>query len=244
MSKLYGRSGIITFESNGLFVLTRGAGVPRLVFPGFRDIRGYQAMYRDFHDAITDGRAPEMSLERAVDDQRLMDDVYSSLQRDGVMGNARYDVIIIGSGAGGGTMAHALPAALRGFSSSSAAISFRRKPRTGTPKRSGSTFAIRRRSAGSTNSGHEFRPYTHYNVGGNTKFWGSVLYRLRREDFQPLEHMEGISPGWPIDYDTLAPYYERAERLYQVHGELGTDPTEPERGDFPYAADSALRSDG
>jgi predicted dehydrogenase len=78
LSKLYGRNGIITFESNGLFVLARGSGVPRLVFPGFRDIRGYQAMYRDFHAAITDGRTPEMSLERAIEDQRLMDEVYSS----------------------------------------------------------------------------------------------------------------------------------------------------------------------
>jgi predicted dehydrogenase len=80
LSKLYGRTGIITFESNGLFVLARGSGVPRLVFPGFRDIRGYQAMYRDFYGAITEARAPEMSLERAIDDQRLMDDVYSSLR--------------------------------------------------------------------------------------------------------------------------------------------------------------------
>jgi predicted dehydrogenase len=81
LSKLYGRKGIITFESNGLFVFARGNGAPRLVFPGFRDIRGYQAMYRDFHAAIAQGRAPEMSLERAIDDQRLMDDVYSSLPR-------------------------------------------------------------------------------------------------------------------------------------------------------------------
>ena len=81
LSKLYGRGGIITFESNGLFVLARGTGVPRLLFPGFRDIRGYKAMYRDFHTAITEGRAPEMSLERAIDDHRLMDDVYSSLRR-------------------------------------------------------------------------------------------------------------------------------------------------------------------
>ena len=80
LSKLYGRKGIITFESNGLFVLARGSGVPRLVVPGFRDIRGYQAMYRDFHNAITEGRTPEMSLERAIDDQRLMDDVYSGLR--------------------------------------------------------------------------------------------------------------------------------------------------------------------
>jgi predicted dehydrogenase len=81
LSKLYGRKGIITFESNGLFVLARGQGVPRLVFPGFRDIRGYRAMYRDFHGAITEGRTPQMSLERAIEDHRLMDDVYSSLQR-------------------------------------------------------------------------------------------------------------------------------------------------------------------
>ena len=55
-------------------------------------------------------------------------------------------------------------------------------------------------------------PTRHYNVGGNTKFWGSVLYRLRREDFQAVEHADGVSPAWPIDYDTLAPYYDRAER--------------------------------
>ena len=80
LSKLYGRSGIITFESNGVFVLARGNGVPRLVFPGFRDIRGYRAMYRDFYGAITQGFPPQMSLERAIEDQRLMDDVYSSLR--------------------------------------------------------------------------------------------------------------------------------------------------------------------
>jgi len=82
--------------------------------------------------------------------------------------------------------------------------------------------------------GQEFRPYTHYNIGGNTKFWGAVLYRLRREDFEALEHMDGVSPAWPIDYDALEPYYERAERLYDVHGEAGTDPTEPRRGAFPH----------
>ena len=80
LSKLFGRDGIITFESNGAFVLARGRGWPRFVLPGLRDIRGYQAMYRDFHDAIAEERAPEMSLERAIDDQRLMDDVYSSLR--------------------------------------------------------------------------------------------------------------------------------------------------------------------
>jgi predicted dehydrogenase len=80
LSKLYGRDGIISFESNGAFVLARGKGLPRLILPGFVDIRGYKAMYRDFRRAIATGGAPEMSLERAIDDQRLMDQVYASLQ--------------------------------------------------------------------------------------------------------------------------------------------------------------------
>ena len=80
LSKLYGRNGIITFESNGLFVLARGNGRPRLLLPGFRDIRGYQAMYRDFLHAIRTDRPPEMSLERAMDDQRLMDQIYASVE--------------------------------------------------------------------------------------------------------------------------------------------------------------------
>jgi predicted dehydrogenase len=79
MSKLFGREGVISFESNGTIMVVRGPGVPRLVFPGFRDIRGYQAMYRDFHRAITTGAAPDMSVERAMEDQRLMDQIYASL---------------------------------------------------------------------------------------------------------------------------------------------------------------------
>jgi predicted dehydrogenase len=78
-SKLFGRDGVITFESNGGFVIVRGKGVPRIVLPGFRDIRGYQAMYRDFARSIRDGGVPEMSLERAMDDQRLMEQVYASV---------------------------------------------------------------------------------------------------------------------------------------------------------------------
>lgn len=79
LSKLFGRKGVITFESNGAFVLARGEGLPRLILPGFRDIRGYRAMYRDFAGAIREGRAPEMSLERAMEDQRLMDQIYASV---------------------------------------------------------------------------------------------------------------------------------------------------------------------
>ena len=79
LSKLFGRDGIITFESNGAFVLARGKGLPRLTLPGLRDVRGYQAMYRDFVRAIRRGAAPEMSLERAIEDQRLMEQVYASV---------------------------------------------------------------------------------------------------------------------------------------------------------------------
>jgi predicted dehydrogenase len=81
LSKIFGRDGIITFESNGGFVLVRGRRGTRLRFPGFRDIRGYQAMYRDFVRAIRSGTAPEMSLERAIEDQRLMDQIYAGISR-------------------------------------------------------------------------------------------------------------------------------------------------------------------
>ena len=81
LSKLFGRDGIITFESNGAFVLARGKGLPRLVFPGFSDIRGYKAMYRDFAASIKEGRAPEMSLERAAEDHRLMERIYDCVER-------------------------------------------------------------------------------------------------------------------------------------------------------------------
>tara|TARA_B100001123_G_scaffold182108_3_gene208444 strand:+ start:5427 stop:6332 length:906 start_codon:yes stop_codon:yes gene_type:complete len=78
LSKLFGRDGIISFESNGAFVLVRGRGLPELYFPGFRDIRGYQAMYRDFAAAIRNENEPEMNLERALLDQRLIEEIYSS----------------------------------------------------------------------------------------------------------------------------------------------------------------------
>jgi predicted dehydrogenase len=79
LSKLMGRRGVITFESNGALVVARGGRWPRLIVPGLRDIRGYQAMYRDFAAAIASGRPPDMSLERAMVDQQLMDQIYASL---------------------------------------------------------------------------------------------------------------------------------------------------------------------
>jgi predicted dehydrogenase len=81
VSKIFGRGGIITFESNGVIGVARGRGLPRAFVPGFDDIRGFKAMYRDFLDAVQNGGAPEMSLERAIEDQQLMDRIYEGLGR-------------------------------------------------------------------------------------------------------------------------------------------------------------------
>ena len=78
-SAIFGQAGVITFESNGGLVVVRGRGLPRVMVPGLRDIRGYQAMHGDFAAAIRTGRAPEMSLERAMHDQRLMEQIYAGL---------------------------------------------------------------------------------------------------------------------------------------------------------------------
>lgn len=75
--------------------------------------------------------------------------------------------------------------------------------------------------------GKSFSPGNYYNVGGNSKFYGAVLLRYRAEDFQPLQHMGGTTPGWPISYGDLEPYYGKAEQLYAVRGQIGGDPTEP-----------------
>ena len=152
------------------------------------------------------------------------------------MQTERYDIIIIGSGAGGGTMAYALADSGARILIVERGDFIPQEDDNWNPEAVWKHLRYQTRERWIDERGEEFRPYTHYNVGGNTKFWGSVLYRLRREDFHPLEHMDGVSPGWPIDYDTFAPYYERAEDLYHVHGELGTDPTEPARSAFPHTA--------
>jgi choline dehydrogenase-like flavoprotein len=146
-----------------------------------------------------------------------------------------YDVIIIGSGAGGGTMARALAESGARILVLERGDRIPQEQENWNPEAVWKQLRYRAKERWIDAEGEEFVPYTHYGVGGNTKFWGSVLYRLRREDFQPVEHADGLSPPWPIDYDTLAPYYDRAERMYHVHGEVGHDPTEPERGPFPHA---------
>lgn len=145
-----------------------------------------------------------------------------------------YDVVIIGSGAGGGTMAHALAGSAARVLVLERGGFVPREDENWSPEAVWKQLRYRTTELWLDGDGGTFQPYTHYGVGGNTKFWGSVLYRLRREDFQDLEHLDGLSPAWPIDYETLAPYYTRAEQLYHVHGQHGIDPTDPPREPFPY----------
>ena len=85
--------------------------------------------------------------------------------------------------------------------------------------------------------GKPFQPQVHYFVGGATKMYGAALYRLRPGDFAELRHVDGISPAWPLSYDDFEPWYSKAERLYQVHGNGGEDPTEGHRSEpYPWPA--------
>ena len=145
----------------------------------------------------------------------------------------QYDVIVIGSGAGGGTLAYALSKTTARILIVERGDFIPQEDQNWDPEAVWKHLRYQTREIWLDADGREFPPYSHYNVGGNSKFWGSVLYRLRREDFHDLKHLDGLSPGWPIDYDTLAPYYDRAERLYQVHGEAGVDPTDPRNSPYP-----------
>ena len=148
-----------------------------------------------------------------------------------------YDVIIIGSGAGGGTLAHRLaPSGKR-------VLIVERGdwlPREPANWDTAEVFVDGRYISPDTwydEHDHPFQPQIHYFVGGATKLYGAALYRLRAEDFGELHHHDGISPAWPISYADLEPYYTQAEVLYEVHGARGEDPTEPPAsGDYPFPA--------
>lgn len=146
-----------------------------------------------------------------------------------------YDIVIIGSGAGGGTIAQALAGTEARILVVERGDFVPQEDENWNATEVWKNQRYRARELWLDEGGRPFLPYTHYCVGGNTRFWGSALFRLRREDFQRVDHFDGASPAWPIDYDTLAPYYDRAERLFQVHGLAGLDPTEPPRGPFPFA---------
>ena len=151
-----------------------------------------------------------------------------------MMADLNYDIVIIGSGAGGGTMARELAATGAKILIAERGGFVPQEDHNWNPSSVWKDLRYRTTETWLDESGAAFRPYTHYCVGGNTKFWGTVMYRLRPEDFREMEHADGVSPAWPIDYDTLAPYYDRAERMYEVHGQHAVDPTEPPRGPYPF----------
>ena len=148
-----------------------------------------------------------------------------------------YDLIIVGSGAGGGTLFSALaPTGKR-------ILLLERGGYVPREKANWSTRAVNLEGRYATKEtwrdrdGGELHPHTNYYVGGNTKFYGAALFRLRREDFGDVKHHGGLSPAWPITYEDLQPYYTRAEALYHVHGQRGEDPTDPPAGaPYPHPA--------
>lgn len=148
-----------------------------------------------------------------------------------------FDVIIIGSGAGGGALAWKLaPSGKR-------ILLLERGDFVPREKDNWSSLAVVKEAKYNTKEswrdrqGKPLHPHTNYYVGGNTKFYGAALFRLRERDFGELRHHGGISPAWPISYRDFEPYYAEAERVYHVHGERGLDPTEPWAKDpYPHPA--------
>src|SRR6201995_6009202 len=148
-----------------------------------------------------------------------------------------YHVIVIGTGAGGGTLArHLAPTGKR-------ILLLERGgwlPREPQNISADEGFVQNRYVSADTwryPDGEEFQPQIHYCVGGAPKLYGAALYRLREEDFGELRHHDGLSPAWPIGYDGMEPYYTLAEQLYCVHGARGEDPTEPRAsGPYPFPA--------
>ena len=146
-----------------------------------------------------------------------------------------YDVIIIGTGAGGGTLAHSLAASGKSILMIERGDYVRREKANWDSRAVNVEGKYQTKEEWRDKNGKPLHPHTNYYVGGNTKFYGAALFRLRKEDFGEIRHVDGISPAWPISYDDLEPYYLKAERLYHVHGKRGEDPTEPNAsGPYPH----------
>ena len=137
-----------------------------------------------------------------------------------------YDVIIIGSGAGGGTLAHTLAASGKQILLLERGNYLPREMDNWRPEPVFIDGKYISKDTWYDADGKPFQPQVHYNVGGATKLYGAALYRLRPQDFGEIRHIDGLSPAWPLSYDDFEPWYSKAEWLYQVHGNAGEDPTE------------------
>ncbi|MGD9693782.1 MAG: FAD-dependent oxidoreductase [Phycisphaerales bacterium] len=149
--------------------------------------------------------------------------------------DARYDVVIIGSGAGGGTIAHRLAPSGKRILILERGDYLPREEANWDERAVFEDARYRAKEAWLDADGQRFTPFTHYCVGGNTKVYGAALLRMREDDFEEVRHYGGVSPAWPVRYDEFEPYYGQAERLYWAHGQSGIDPCEPWRSDaLPY----------
>ena len=147
----------------------------------------------------------------------------------------RFDVVIVGSGVGGGCIARVLAPTGARIVILERGVRLPREDRNWDPEAVYADAAYISDECWIDGTGRSFRPGQFYYVGGHTKVFGATMFRFRREDFAAMEHAGGLSPAWPIDYETLEPYYAHAERLFGVHGEAGADPTEPPRsGPYPH----------
>lgn len=150
--------------------------------------------------------------------------------------DTHYDFIIIGTGAGGGTLAWKLAPSGKRILVIERGTYVPREKDNWNSKAVNAEGKYNTKESWRDVDGKPMHPHTNYYVGGNTKFYGAALFRLREEDFGEIRHHGGISPVWPISYGDMEPYYAEAERLYHVHGEAGEDPTEPWRSSpYPYA---------
>jgi choline dehydrogenase-like flavoprotein len=149
-----------------------------------------------------------------------------------------YDVIVIGSGAGGGTLTHALAPTGKRILLLERGGFLPREIDNWSPKAIWADGKYHNSGEWTdAATGERFAPKQNYYVGGNTKFYGAILFRFREKDFGELRHVDGVSPAWPLDYHDFEPYYTRAEQLYQVHGERGIDPDDPSASaPYPYPA--------
>jgi choline dehydrogenase-like flavoprotein len=151
--------------------------------------------------------------------------------------NNHYDVLIIGSGAGGGSLAYKLAPSGKKILVLERGSYVPREKDNWNPRAVNLQGKYQTKEKWRDRDGNELHPHTNYCVGGNTKFFGAALFRLRKEDFGEIKHHGGLSPAWPISYDDMESYYAEAEQLYHVHGNRGEDPTEPPaRSCYPHPA--------
>jgi choline dehydrogenase-like flavoprotein len=148
-----------------------------------------------------------------------------------------YDIIIIGTGAGGGTLTYRLAQSGKRILVLERGSFLPREKDNWNTKVVFNSDRYHNSEVWYDRDGQELHPGMSYFVGGNTKVYGAALFRLRERDFEQFQHKDGISPEWPLKYRDFEPYYVQAEQLYQVHGQSGEDPTEPFRSQaFPYPA--------